>query len=715
MKTLLVSIVLFFATSIFAEPSNNIIRPFAKDGVLDLRNIDFNKNTIVLLNGEWQFFWKKIYYPSDFKQKHLNQDFYIKVPSSWDKYRIDNQKLELDAYATYRLIILLPKKQYRLKLNTLHKTPASRYFINNQLVGWSGSINDNDFSIEPEFSNQFQEFEANTDTLEIVAHVVNRQVDKSGLIYSISLGNAESLDRQIEKKLFTNVFLIGVFFIMFLYHLSLWYFRKKDRELLYFAATCLTLTLYFFHTSNLINIVFPNLNFEVSFKILRMSLFATVPAFTLFIYTFFPNEYKKFIMYPLVIIGSICVLFVLLTPSYIHRQIADYYRLFMLTGVLSSIVVILWAYTRKREYAGHFLVGYVFFAITAVNDLLRYLGYINSVDLLQFGLFAFIITQTLMLSSRISIAFKRVEIISSDLKITNENLENIVDQRTEILTKQNIDIEQQSERINQQNQDIVLYNNQINESLVYASRIQNAMLPSPQQIDLLHPPFFVLMKPKQIVSGDFYWMKSIDNYLIMVVADSTGHGVPGAFMSILGISFLNEMPINNTNIVKPNQILDKLRVKVAQALNQSESTNELRDGMDISIFTIDIVNKILYYAGAKMPLYIVRQEVDNYKIIKLDPSPYTIGIDLEKKLFECTEFQLQENDALYSFSDGYINQFGGKIGEKYNIKNFENLLQEIQPYTMEAQKRKIQNAFEAWKGENWHQVDDVIVMGVKII
>jgi PAS domain S-box-containing protein len=248
----------------------------------------------------------------------------------------------------------------------------------------------------------------------------------------------------------------------------------------------------------------------------------------------------------------------------------------------------------------------------------------------------------------------------------------------------------------------------IQSSITYARRIQDAVLPS---IELLKNTFsdcFVLFKPRDVVSGDFYWTRRIDEYVMFAVADCTGHGVPGAFVSILGISLLNEIVISQ-DVSSAAQILNNLREKVKRSLQQSRSKTEQKDGMDIALCIINTNTNELQFSGAYNPLYIFR----NKECIEYKADRQPIGVFHKERPFSNHTFQLEKNDVLYAFSDGYIDQFGGVNGGKYLTKRFKQLLLSIQDNTMPEQQHILEHTFVTWKGER-RQIDDVLVMGVKI-
>lgn len=273
---------------------------------------------------------------------------------------------------------------------------------------------------------------------------------------------------------------------------------------------------------------------------------------------------------------------------------------------------------------------------------------------------------------------------------------------SDIISLQKLEVERQKELVEEKNRDIV-------DSINYAQRIQRAMLTSDEYMKEIFPSHFVLFKPKDIVSGDFYWANQSGEKVIWAVADCTGHGVPGAFMSMIGNSFLNEIIVEN-GITKADQVLNRLREKIINALEQKGSIVKQKDGMDIALCVWDKKSNELEFAGANNPCWIIR----NGEIIELKPDKMPIGAYTEAlKPFSSSLLKLEKGDSIYTFSDGYADQFGGSKGKKFKYSQLKGLLLSIRTEPMNKQKETLDNMNEAWKG-NLEQVDDICVVGVRV-
>jgi len=234
------------------------------------------------------------------------------------------------------------------------------------------------------------------------------------------------------------------------------------------------------------------------------------------------------------------------------------------------------------------------------------------------------------------------------------------------------------------------------------------LLPPDDDLKSLLPSYFILNKPRDIVSGDYYWVSHKDNRVIVAVADCTGHGVPGAFMSILGIAFLNEI-VNNAEILMANEILNELREHLIKSLHQTGRTDESRDGMEIGLCAVDFTNKKIQYSGAFRPLYLIRdKEMSEFKGYHMP-----IGIyDDDENSFSNKELRFKENDIIYLFSDGYVDQIGGPDRKTFRSKKFKQLLINIHHKPLHEQKAILGKEYEDWR-QDIEQIDDIMMMGIR--
>jgi serine phosphatase RsbU (regulator of sigma subunit) len=269
--------------------------------------------------------------------------------------------------------------------------------------------------------------------------------------------------------------------------------------------------------------------------------------------------------------------------------------------------------------------------------------------------------------------------------------------------KANVILEKQKKEIQQKN---IL----ITDSIDYAKTIQEAVLPTAQETKNLFPESFILYKPKSIVSGDFYWLNAVNDQLICAVADCTGHGVPGAFMSLLGYNMLEDV-VKPAPELSPGPILDSLNQQVLSRLSGDDKEETIKHGMDISLISIDKTNNRLQYAGAHNSLYVVRDS----QLIELKADKMGIGTAARLKSNQFTNqiLELQKGDMIYLFTDGFPDQIGGPSRKKFYYPPFKDLLVSISQLSPETQRNKLNDSHVEWLGEKYDQTDDILIMGIR--
>lgn len=340
-----------------------------------------------------------------------------------------------------------------------------------------------------------------------------------------------------------------------------------------------------------------------------------------------------------------------------------------------------------------------------------------------------------------SIIWLSIKIYSKKLKKENLRLDNLVKERTmeiyqqkeeikvqaenlleinSLLSEKNEEIKQQNEEIKQQNEEIFQINDILNEanellksqnkyisdSINYAQKIQEAILPNTQTLQKIIGEHFVIYNPKDIISGDFYWIKNIKNYILIAIADSTGHGVPGSMLSMLGFSLINEI-VRNENITSPSQALDELRKVVKILFQKNNPVSYMNDGFDMAFVSIDKRDNSLQFAGANLPLFIVR----NNQIIEFKPDRQPISSFIKEKNFNNLDFSLQNNDLLYFTTDGFFDQLNPD-NHKFSITAFKTALTNISKLEIDKQKEALLNTLLDWK-KNKNQTDDITIIGIK--
>ena len=552
------------------------------------------------------------------------------------------------------------------------------------------------------------------------------------LIYAF-VQDAVSVKNGAEEFTYAQGIFQGILWVMAFYNLLL-FFIIRDRLYIYYVLMIVGIQLNVFYYYRYIYFLFPTSHLMIRSCIVISHLFM-IGGGLLFLKSFLNikellPKWSKIIN----IINSILAVAVLVyilnnllstTPDW-----KDNYGL----GIISIIIVLSIALvaiilsfmmgiiTLRKGYlaARYYLIATSGLLVGAFFYVISYVLSINGIkvesDIFTYLFQGGVVIQLVFYALGIGYQVNRLEREKSDALAENLELQRETTALLEKKVKQRtVEIEQQKEEIEAINTSLMEQkglmekrNNDITSSINYARRIQDAVLPDLRAFKKSIPNCFVLYKPRDIVSGDFYWFAKKDDQVILAAADCTGHGVPGAFMSILGDSYLNQI-VNLQGITKADSILSRLHGQIRRALRQSSTEN--KDGMDISICVIDTEQKHVTFAGAKRPLLYIQNDT----IFEIKGDKHSVGgyQTTAENTYTSHQVNFDEPTAFYIFSDGYVDQFGGKDNRKFMIKKFKKLLLEVHKEPMVKQRQLLAQSFDDWKGEN-KQIDDVIVVGFQV-
>ena len=443
----------------------------------------------------------------------------------------------------------------------------------------------------------------------------------------------------------------------------------------------------------------------------------------------FKENYKKTeivfkVIFPISLIIAVLT-FTVQDSFYIINRLANFISSFT---ILLLLFVSLVGVFRKDKLAIYLFISFSAFIVGVILYVLRNFGVHSDNSLAENGLKLGFVLEIVFLM------FAVIHRYTYMGKRENIRLENVVKERTSDLISQKEEIETQRDKIIKQREEaiqqknlILEKNEEINKSFEYARIIQTAVLPPENELQKLLKTFFILNLPKETISGDFYWAAEKNNRIYIAAADCTGHGVPGAMMSMLGISALNDI-ISRDDNKKPSEILQELSKNIENSLHQEGKIGETKDGMDITICMIDKLTNTLLYSGSNNSIYIARkdkfdieenkiQKIHTYNscsLLELKPDKIFIGYNAKKGLkFTDKRFDLQKGDIIYMFSDGYADQFGGKNKKKYKYNRFRELIAETsQISNMEEQRKALCDELKQWKGDV-EQIDDILIIGIK--
>lgn len=436
---------------------------------------------------------------------------------------------------------------------------------------------------------------------------------------------------------------------------------------------------------------------------------------------FIINDYfRSFLLFRIgVSFGSIVILL-------LRKQLGIniYHCMFILVSAISVQNAYMWSVMDLSHFEEHTFAYMVLFigtgmlvlwevrlsllliAITVISNAVFYS--LNSMlTVREFVINGGLMTLTVLLFS--------IFLIRSRYKLTYNEIKSrlALEQSKVTLEAQNTQLVAQKKEIETQNVSLEEKNREITDSINYARNIQLASIPTKERFNASFRDSFVYYVPKDIVSGDFYWVYQHEHIVYYVTADCTGHGVPGGFMTMLGLSFLQEIIAGRT-IQDPAEVLNLLRNKIIHALNQNGAPGESKDGMDITICRLDQTTLELTYASANNSLYLVRNnENGQAEMIRYAADRQPCGFYHDNKPFTRQTIQLQSGDCVYTFTDGYADQFGGPKGKKFRYKQLEELLVKNSGLPFQEQATILEQTLKNWQGTN-EQVDDILVIGITV-
>ncbi|TAH29916.1 MAG: hypothetical protein EAZ06_04990 [Cytophagales bacterium] len=706
--------ILYFITGCQKLDKNQIKTPIAEKGILNLSEYDFSQT--FGLEGEWEFYANELLNPQDSTTWKNLKKHYQKVPSTWNEHQIDGKKLSSFGYGTYKLVIILPHRVPTLALKLLSFGTAYEIYINGRFVGKNGKVGNNKESYEPYMLPQIIPFTNYTEKIEILIHIANFDHKDGGFWNEVRLGDANIIQIQRDKLVAIDLILTGCFMIMAVYHLGMFLLRRKDLAAFYFSwvnfffalRTLLTDEKYLLH-------LFPTLSWDFTYRLESISIYAALIFYVMFFRAMYKDDFARWSKNILVGISLLLITVIITTNPYIFSEALSLgYFLLILAGIY-GLYVLRKAMLNQKLGAGALLFGFLVLFSAVLNDILNDFKVIHTIALSSYGLLAFAFLQSFALSVRYAKAFTEVEELSTTLERKVENRTADLNEKTKIIERKNEALETQKNLIQKKNEST-------SASINYASRIQQAILGSPEAITSNFKESFIFLQPRDVVSGDFYWFTEVkrtgtnaqgeDNktlfFKVIAAGDCTGHGIPGAFMTVLANTLLDEI-INENRITQPAKILSLLDRKLLMKL-QKQGVN---DGMDIGVLIFDDENKKVTFSGANNGMYYIR----NGELHQVDAAKCPIGGDMkmykDKKKFENKVIDYEEGDIFYLFSDGYQDQFGGKDNLKYYKKNFRNFLLSISHLPLKQQREELLNEHLRWRSGQL-QTDDILVIGIKV-
>lgn len=534
----------------------------------------------------------------------------------------------------------------------------------------------------------------------------------SDLTFTVST-HQSVLQKDRLKRLVFGIF-VGIMLIMILYHIPL-YVKARETSYLYYILYILAFLIFFINKEGYIYEITPRFT-SAPVNIFLLEIF-------LLFFLLFGRSYLDtrntlqswdtiLLLAVWFTVGGLILSFTILVLQGTGVFVPVFIQLGGLAinivsaiGSLFLAIVPAMILTRENFQPARYFLFANLFLILGIGVNYALTDYSLGKHSLELGVTLQILTFSIGLGERINLLKKSKEIAQRriiDQLRENAALKDKVNRELEDKVKERtFEIQAQKEQIEKQNKEIKY-------SFDYAKKIQSTVLPRNEVFDNLFGEHFIFFKPRDIVSGDFYWISQKDHHIFLTAADCTGHGVPGSLMSMLGITMLHEI-VNEKNIIHSDEILNQLRLSIARTLKQEGKIGEQKDGIDMALVIYDTRGRKLEFSGANNPVYIIRNgEMMEYKGNNMPVAYYDNMTDFTRYTID-----VKQGDRVYMFTDGFPDQFGGPQGKKFKYRPFKDLLLEVHERPMEEQQRILNLIFDEWKGD-LSQIDDVLVIGLRL-
>lgn len=656
---------------------------YAQKGFIDLSVNDLETENIDL-DGQWEFYWEELITPGQFGSFPTE---YGEVPVFWKHYEEGFDKF---GFGTYRLVFMLSDAQQSLdlglRLNNVHNSYT--LWVNGELLCQNGEVGEDYASSVPMWLPRVLQLHNLQKENEIVIQVSNFRHRNGGIQDAIEIGNYESFALTHKHQFASELFLAGGCFVLGCFFIGLFFFWRNDRAALHFGI----FTLFFGSRVMLVGSrslveTFNSISWDFCIRLEYLGMFAMHFFMFHFIYHAFEKQtnllYLKILKWTTVLLVLICAI-----PGdyFTYLTIPNNYYLVLSLGY--SFVIFSKALKAGVSGAIWAIMSVVIFFFTTIPLLLEYSNlFITNPVVLSLCYMSFLLSMSLVFASRFGKSFTELETLSEKEK------------------KKTLEIVKQNESIEKRNQ-------LINDSINYAEKIQNSLLPSQAKLKRYFNDCFLFFKPQGTVSGDFYWVHPTAdrNESYIAIADCTGHGVPGAFVSMIAINSLDNIVAANDQ-VSTSTILTELNDVIHSRLQKNDGDiTMVKDGLDIIVCKINLSERTVVFSAAHHKLFVIKANGDT-ELIKGDR--HHIGSAFESGFsFNERKIELDKGDQIFMFSDGIYDQKGGVEGKKLYLQRTKDLLISINDLPMDAQHTAVANYLNDWIGDS-EQLDDMVLFSLK--
>ncbi len=704
-KRILLYIFLLLGVKVFSQPLPKVI--YAQKGVLDLRQWNPDSADVIELAGEWEFYWHRLLTPQDFHPQRYVADAYLWVPAYWSENK-HGKKFPALGYGTYRLVILTSKKYNKIRLYVPSVNTSMKVWFNGKLLGHSGVVGTSADKSKASVDYVLREVTLDSVKNELIIQVSNYFHREGGFFRSPMLGTIGGMKKELGLWLFFDIFLFGAAIIMALYHLGIFLMRPKQWASFAFFVFALLMALRVFITNPIFEtILFPKISFGTSLRLEYITFFWIAPFLNFYLYQVVKDKVSFYFSFYTLVLAFLFSITLFFSTLFFSKMMLPYNILVYVPTVIMDLYILIKHLRLKTEGVGILFFAYLIIVGAIVNDMLLFLRIINSVQLAPLGVFVLLLAQALALARRFSKAFSENEYLLKELEFKNVHLEELVKQRTSEIEKQKNELARQNELLKEQSEKLKLKDEMITESLEYAATLLRAIYPP---LDNLKKYFdvFVLFKPKDIVSGDGYWIYENDSYIFISLYDCTGHGVPAAFLNILA-NILLTTTVRDKQIFEPNRVLEYIDKELKEILSRVGN-----DGMEMIIMRVDKGEEEpkIKVASAKIELFYYNSRTG--LVTRYRGTRRALGYasaSRNKEVFSNYLLTFKKGDVIYILSDGYIDQ-GNKKHERFGTDRFMELIRKIGNMPVEEQHRILSETIVEFM-EDTIQRDDILVLGIK--
>ncbi len=616
---------------------------------IDLSSLDLNASDPVKLDGNWEFYWLRLYNSEDFIKEKISAVRYAQLPGTWNDKKTISDGMQFGdlGHATYRLTVKLKKDiSYGIKLQEMNC--AYNLFLNGKLILSNGTVSDNPGNMKPQFLPQYALFTPENENNELILQISNYTYFKGGSIHSILIGSEKKIIRKREIDVDKDLIVLGMLLIIGLYHLLVFFIRRKDLSLLFFSLGCISLTIRTALQSEMIlTSMYPDLNWYILMIFRHASSYLSGLWLVLFLWSLFTKEIGRLFISAHLIFALSSVLLILFTPPAVFSSMQTPFLIFYILSLLYLFFILFTLLINKRKFSFIVLLGFIILAATIINDQLFYIGVIQTAYIIPFGMIFFILSQSIILALKFNIAYDSVENLSIDLieenkkiEMSNIELEKKVFQRTELINSQKSVLDDQ---------------------ILMARKIQQTIIPvKPPRLTGLEISF----KNQHLmqIGGDFvdFFVKN-EKEVGLFICDVSGHGVPGALLSsMVKMALIHQW---RENIDKPHIILKNIYDSISLNLGGNFITA-------IACYINIQTGRFIFSNAGHPPLLYINKENEIKDLNVKGKAIYNFF----KPDYEEMSIDLNPGERIVMYSDGVIEAANNK-NEFYGEKRLKSILQ----------------------------------------